>query len=63
MEAIEKVTGVSLQKEIVPDHRKDLELKRIGDTSKLRSLGWRQEVFLEEGLKQTWDWINSRNFK
>ena len=63
VESIEKVTGVSLKKEIVPDHRKDLELKRIGNTSKLRSLGWRQVVFLEEGLKKTWDWINSRNFK
>ena len=63
VEAIEKVTDVSLKKKIVPDDRKDLELKRIGDTSKLRSLGWRQQVFLEEGLKKTWDWINSPNFK
>ena len=55
---IEKITHSKLTKTIVPDTRNDLELKRVGDTAKLESLGWRCNTDLEHGLLKTWNWIN-----
>lgn len=54
---IEKITDSKLTKTIIPDTRNDLELKRVGDTTKLESLGWRCNTDLEHGLVKTWNWI------
>ena len=55
--AIEKVTNTDLIIEVKKENRTDIENKRVGDTSKLRSLGWNNLTSLEQGLKQTYEWI------
>ena len=55
---IERVTKTTLLKKIIPDTRKDLEIKRVGDTERLRNLGWECKINLEEGISKTWNWIN-----
>jgi len=59
IETIENVTNSSLVKNIVPETRKDLELKRVGDTTKLTQLGWKCKVDLEAGITKTWNWLNA----
>lgn len=54
---IEKVTNTVLEIETKPENRTDIEKKRVGDTSKLRGLGWNNLVSLEDGIKKTYDWI------
>ena len=56
---IEKVTKTKLEIEIKPENRTDIEKKRVGDTSKLRGLGWNNLVSLEEGLRKTNKWIQT----
>lgn len=56
---IEQVTDVSLEINLKPEARTDIEKKRVGDTSKLRGLGWKNLVSLEEGIRKTYDWITT----
>ena len=56
---IEKVTGVELIMEVLPENRTDIEKKRVGDISKLRRLGWENFVSLENGIRKTYEWITS----
>ena len=56
---IELVTDKKLIANIVPDTRNDLELKRIGNTKNLESLGWKCKISLEDGIRRTWSWINT----
>ena len=56
---IEKVTKTKLEIEIKPENRTDIEKKRVGDTSKLRGLGWNNLVSLEEGIRKTNKWIQT----
>ena len=56
--AISKVTNTDLTLEVKEENRTDIENKRVGDTSKLRALGWVDKVNLKEGLLKTWNWIN-----
>ena len=48
-----------LEIEIKPENRTDIEKKRVGDTSKLRGLGWNNLVSLEEGIRKTNKWIQT----
>lgn len=56
---IEEVTGVKLKREIYEETRSDIELKRIGDISKLTELGWEQKVDLKKGIERVWRWIQN----
>ena len=56
---IEKVTKTKLEIEIKPENRTDIEKKRVGDTSKVRGLGWNNLVSLEEGIRKTNKWIQT----
>jgi UDP-glucose 4-epimerase len=56
---IEKVTKTKLEIEIKPENRTDIEKKRVGDTSKLRRLGWNNLVSLEDGIRKTNEWIKT----
>jgi len=59
---IQKVTFFPmLEIESLPENRKDVESKRIGSTERLRTIGWKQNTSLEEGLRKTWEWINGKN--
>lgn len=55
---IQNVTKINLKLDIIPENRNDIEKKRVGDTSKLRKLGWNNKISLEEGITKTWNWIN-----
>jgi nucleoside-diphosphate-sugar epimerase len=54
---IENVTNTKLNIDIVPENRTDIENKRVGDTSKLKQLGWNDNINLTNGIKKTYDWI------
>lgn len=56
---IQKVTNSEIHLTSVPETRKDIENKRVGSTEKLRSLGWKNRVDLEDGLRETYEWIAS----
>ena len=51
------VTNTKLNIDIVPENRTDIENKRVGDTSKLKQLGWKDNINLTNGIKKTYDWI------
>jgi UDP-glucose 4-epimerase len=59
IKTIEKVTNVNLEIIIHPENRNDIEKKRVGDTTKLRKLGWNNNISLKEGIKKTYDWITT----
>lgn len=59
IDTIEQVTNTKLIRDIVPEIRNDIELKRVGSVKKLKSIGWTQKVSLEQGLKNTYNWILS----
>ena len=57
--------GSELAISSIPNPRKDIEAKRIGSINRLRSIGWKPSIGLEEGIRKTWEWINdpsSENF-
>jgi len=54
---IERVTDTKLIRNISPEIRNDVELKRVGSVQKLKSIGWEQKVSLEEGIRRTYEWI------
>lgn len=59
IKTIEEVTNTTLNIQIFPEIRTDIENKRVGDTSRLRALGWENKVTLEQGIKKTYEWITS----
>ena len=54
---IEDVTNTKLNIEIVPENRTDIENKRVGDTTKLKKLGWNPKYNLKDGIINTNRWI------
>ncbi len=54
---IEQVTNTKLSIDIVPENRTDIENKRVGDTTKLKKLGWNDNINLTHGIKKTYEWI------
>lgn len=57
IETIEMVTNTNLNLNIVPENRTDIENKRVGDTTKLRNLGWNNNINLQTGIEKTYEWI------
>lgn len=58
IECIKTVTKSDISVNIVPEVRNDIELKRIGDTTKLKNLGWIRHVNINDGIGKVWEWIN-----
>ncbi len=56
---VQKVTGVSIKINSLPETRHDVEVKRVGSTEKLRTIGWNPQVSLEEGVRKTYEWIKT----
>lgn len=57
-EMMKKVTG--FQGEIVMDASKpDGTPRKLTDISKLKAMGWKPKICLEEGLKQTYEWYKA----
>ena len=61
IKTIEKVTKTKLIVEVKPENRTDIEKKRVGDTFKLRELGWKNSISLENGIRKTYEWITNLN--
>ena len=59
IKTIEDVTNTKLNIKLSPENRTDIENKRVGDTTKLKNLGWNNDVRLKEGIQKTWNWINN----
>lgn len=57
IEVIELVTEKSLKVNILPENRNDVENKRVGDTTKLKNLGWLDNTTIIEGIRKTNEWI------
>jgi UDP-glucose 4-epimerase len=57
IKCIEHVTNVNLNVQVLPENRNDIEKKRVGSTEKLRNIGWQQNYSLENGIKETYEWI------
>jgi UDP-glucose 4-epimerase len=58
VECIRTVTNTELKLNLIPETRSDVELKRVGDVSKLKDLGWERKIALEDGIRKVWNWIN-----
>lgn len=54
---IQRVTGKTLNIHQKPETRTDIENKRVGSTERLRTIGWKPMVSLEEGVRKTYEWI------
>jgi UDP-glucose 4-epimerase len=54
---IEKSLDINLKVNILPENRTDIENKRIGSVSKLKSIGWDSKNTLESGILKTYKWI------
>ena len=58
---IQNVTGKNLKLNIVPDTRKDIELKRVGSIEKLKLIGWQPKIDLASGILKTFEWVLKTN--
>ena len=57
IEVIELVTGKYLKVNKLPENRNDVENKRVGDTTKLKDLGWFDNTTIIGGIRKTNEWI------
>lgn len=58
-EIIKKLTNSNSQFVNAPKREKDIE-RSVGDNTKLRKLGWKPEINIDEGLKETVRWFRSQ---
>ncbi|HEY5159596.1 MAG TPA: NAD-dependent epimerase/dehydratase family protein [Gaiellaceae bacterium] len=54
-----KVAGSELEAEYAPARTGELQRSVLDITKAVNELGWRPEASLEEGLRQTWNWIRA----
>lgn len=59
IKTISSTLGVELEVETKPENRTDIEKKRVGSVNRLKSIGWIPQNSLEDGIKKTYQWINS----
>ena len=59
IKTIESKLEITLNINILPENRTDIENKRVGSVKKLKALGWKPEYSLEEGLLKTYQWIQT----
>lgn len=59
IKVIEKELQVSLILQILPENRTDIENKRVGSVTKLKHLGWSPKNSISEGIKKTYEWIQT----
>ena len=57
IEVVELVTGKHLKVNKLPENRNDVENKRVGDTTKLKNLGWFDNTTIIGGIRKTNEWI------
>lgn len=59
IKVIEEELQVSLILQILPENRTDIENKRVGSVTKLKHLGWSPKNSISEGIKKTYEWIQT----
>jgi UDP-glucose 4-epimerase len=59
IKVIEEELGVTLNVNIFPENRTDIENKRVGSVKKLKSLGWQPQNNINTGIKKTYEWIKT----
>jgi len=60
VEACRSVTGSDVAHEHAPARQGELQRSVLDPSAAARDLDWRPEVELEQGLRETWDWIAAR---
>jgi UDP-glucose 4-epimerase len=60
VEACRTVTGSDVAHEHAPARQGELQRSVLDPSAAARDLDWRPEVELEQGLRETWDWIAAR---
>jgi UDP-glucose 4-epimerase len=61
IKTISKTLDVDLEVSIKAENRTDIEKKRVGSVTKLKSIGWKPQYDLSKGIKETYEWINYLN--
>jgi UDP-glucose 4-epimerase len=61
IKTISETLEVELEVESKPENRTDIEKKRVGSVSKLKSLRWKPSYDLSEGIKETYQGISYLN--
>jgi hypothetical protein len=61
IKTISKTLDVDLEVSIKAENRTDIEKKRVGSVTKLKSTGWKPQYDLSKGIKETYEWINYLN--
>lgn len=59
IDTMSNTLNVKLEVEEKPENRIDIEKKRVGAVHKLKTIGWVPKYDLENGIKETYQWINS----
>jgi UDP-glucose 4-epimerase len=59
IKVIEHELGITLDVNIFPENRTDIENKRVGSVKKLKALGWEPKNDINTGIKKTYEWIKS----
>ena len=54
-----KVAGSELEARLAPARTGELRRSVLDINKAADELGWRPDTSLEEGLRQTWDWIRA----
>jgi UDP-glucose 4-epimerase len=60
-EAISRVAGVEREPELAPARLGELQRSVLDPSLAGRELGWRPTRSLEEGLRETWEWMSARD--
>ena len=58
---LEKITGCKVKYSETPTYTKKVDVGNfVVNNSKLKSLGWKQKINLEEGIKKTLEYFKSQ---
>ena len=60
LELIESITGLSLEKRMIPARATDVSSSVLSNELALSILGWSPTTEIKTGLARTWDWIQNQ---
>jgi UDP-glucose 4-epimerase len=55
--AVERISGVKIRKEFIPARKGDVSVNILSNRRAQEIYGWAPCVNLEDGLRQTWEWM------
>lgn len=56
---IENELSVTLEVNVLPENRTDIENKRVGSVKKLKTIGWEPKNSINQGILKTYKWIQN----